>query len=124
MPHYCHAHGCTAKVPPRMFVCSSHWKQLPRKLQQAIYREYRPGQEVDKQPSTRYLAVQQHAVAVLAFKPHDEEAARTSAGYYLNSWRLRLAAIRSGEGDPLPAEPLPPSTVGLEMKDPQEDEDT
>jgi hypothetical protein len=61
MTHHCHAHGCNRSVPPRMFACREHWFALSKEMQDAIWREYRSGQEVDKRPSLRYLAVQQLA---------------------------------------------------------------
>jgi len=98
--HTCHAHGCTKSVPPRMFMCRAHWFSLPRATQASIWREYRAGQEDDKKPSLRYLAVQQRAVAEAAFRPNDEEAARISAGYLANAEKWRQKAIEAGEGDP------------------------
>jgi hypothetical protein len=101
MSHTCHAHGCERRVPPSMFACKHHWFALRKPLRDAIWREYRPGQEKTKDPSARYMAVQRRAVAELAFKPHDEEAARISAEYMLHSERWRRVAIERGEGDPL-----------------------
>lgn len=101
MKHLCHAHGCECFVPPRMFVCKKHWKRLRRPMQQAIWREYRPGQENDKRPSLRYLAVQRRAIAELAFRPNDEQAAGDAAPYFIDSEVYRVAAIKAGLGDPL-----------------------
>lgn len=66
MPHLCHAEGCGRNVPPKLLFCSRHWTALPKGLQFLIWRYYRAGQEVDKQPSTYYLAAQQAAVAYTA----------------------------------------------------------
>jgi hypothetical protein len=91
-----------------MFACREHWYKLRKALRDAIWREYRRGQEIDKRPSWRYLAVQQRAVAELAFKPHDEEAAYITATYLLNSERCRKRAIEEGHGDPLEGlDPVP-----------------
>lgn len=100
-PHRCHAHGCDARVPPRMFVCGAHWARLRDPLRRAIRREYRPGQERDKRPSLRYMAVQQLAVAELAFRPHDEKAALDAAAYILAAEQWRRRALAAGLGDPL-----------------------
>lgn len=51
--HHCHAHGCTRAVPPKLFMCKSHWYALPKPVRDAVWREYRPGQERDKRPSDR-----------------------------------------------------------------------
>jgi hypothetical protein len=99
--HTCHADGCSTRVPPRMFMCRPHWLSLRKPLRDAIWREYRPGQENDKRPSTRYLAVTLRAVGEVAFKPYDEGAAATAARYLLESERLRQRCIDAGDGDPL-----------------------
>lgn len=57
-----------------MFACRSHWYRTPKALQTLIWRYYREGQEIDKRPSTSYLAVQQLTVAYLALL--DAEGAR------------------------------------------------
>lgn len=57
MTHTCHWPDCTKPVPPRMWGCREHWFKLPKHLRDAIWKEYRPGQEIDKKPSVRYLAV-------------------------------------------------------------------
>ncbi len=57
MGHTCHWTGCTTPVPPKLWGCKAHWYKLPKQLRDAIWQEYRPGQEIDKKPSVRYLAV-------------------------------------------------------------------
>lgn len=99
--HACHAHGCEVQVPPAMFMCKEHWYALPKRLRDAVWREYRPGQENDKQPSLRYLAVQQRAIAELVFKPNDEAAAALAAPYLVRSHKYRMQAKAAGLGDPL-----------------------
>ena len=95
MKHVCHAHNCNAPVPPRMLFCRPHWFSLRRAVQEAIWREYRPGQETDKRPSLRYMAVQRLAVSESAAN----EAARKLFLVEANLWRQR--AIDAGLGDPL-----------------------
>lgn len=111
MAHTCHAHGCQRRIAAKLFMCSPHWFTLEERLRQAIWREYRPGQEIDKDPSNRYLAVQQYAIGSLAFKPHDEAAALAAAPYLLRSVLYRHACVRAGQGDPLPWVALPPVPV-------------
>lgn len=82
-------------------MCKPHWFSLPKNLQDAIWREYRPGQERDKQPSTRYLAVTFLCKARVAFKPHDEVAAKVSAHYLELAVEMQQTAIADGAGDPL-----------------------
>lgn len=99
--HRCHAHDCNAVVPPRMFACKRHWFALPAKVRAAIWHEYRPGQERDRSPSLRYLAVQRLAVAHTAFKAHDEAAALVVAGYLQEALAFAELAKAAGHGDPL-----------------------
>lgn len=57
MKHTCHWPSCTREVPPAMWGCREHWFKLPKPLRDSIWKEYRPGQEIDKRPSDQYLAV-------------------------------------------------------------------
>lgn len=70
-------------------------------MRDAIWKEYRRGQERDKKPSLRYLCVQQYAVAELAFKPFDDDAAAVAAGYLDKAIRYQIQAVAKGLGDPL-----------------------
>lgn len=99
--HECHAHGCTVSVPPRMLMCRRHWRRVPKPIQRAIWREYRRGQEIDKNPSAAYLAVQRLAVAMVAFEPNDEQAAQVSANYLTMACVFRTIAMGRGGPDPL-----------------------
>lgn len=55
--HFCHWPGCQKVVPPRMWGCPPHWFKLPAFWRAQIWRYYRPGQEIDKQPSKTYIEV-------------------------------------------------------------------
>ena len=66
--HRCHARACKAPVPPKMFMCKQHWYMLPKDTRDAVWANYRPGQEVDKSPSMDYLNVAMGAIAWLAEK--------------------------------------------------------
>jgi len=57
MSHHCHWDGCKREVPPKLWGCKEHWFKLPKPLRDAIWKEYRPGQEITKTPSARYVAV-------------------------------------------------------------------
>ncbi len=101
MSHHCHAHGCKTPVPPKMFMCRRHWFALRKPMRDAIWAEYRPGQEDDKRASERYLCVQRRAVGEVASKANDEQAAAIAAPYLLEAERLRRVCIDAGQGDPL-----------------------
>jgi len=95
--HTCHAHGCKLPVPERMLMCRTHWFSLRRAIRDAIWQEYRPGQEIEKDPSVRYLAVQQRAIGELAAKTSVKDA----TPYFVAAERWRQRAIDDGLGDPL-----------------------
>jgi hypothetical protein len=73
---------------------------LRKKMRDAVWTEYRPGQEDDKNPSIRYMAVQQRAVAELAYREFGISIAKDYAD---NAEHYRDMAIVRGEGDPLEA---------------------
>lgn len=54
--HTCHWPGCPKRVKPSVWGCRSHWYTLPIDLRNAIWKAYRPGQEVSKTPSAQYVA--------------------------------------------------------------------
>jgi hypothetical protein len=56
MTHHCHWPGCERAVPPRLWGCREHWYRLPSHLRKRIWATYRPGQEIDKDPSSDYIA--------------------------------------------------------------------
>jgi hypothetical protein len=64
--HYCHADGCGVEVPPRLLMCLRHWRMVPGHLQRLVWRHYRPGQEIDKNPTRQYLAVMKQAIEAVA----------------------------------------------------------
>jgi hypothetical protein len=105
--HHCHAPGCDVVVPPKIFACRAHWFALPKQVRDAVWREYREGQERDKRPSRRYMAVQTLARAYLAFKPHDEAAAYVCANLTVAAKDFRRQAIDAGDGDPFEPIALP-----------------
>lgn len=65
--HGCHARGCAAKVPPRLLMCGSHWRRVPKELQEAVWKTYRRGQETDKRPTREYLAAADDAIEAVAW---------------------------------------------------------
>lgn len=67
MEHHCHASRCRSIVPPAMFMCKKHWFMLPQAMRDAVWREYRPGQEERKvQVSAAYLLVTEEAENYIA----------------------------------------------------------
>lgn len=66
--HVCHAIGCEVEVPPKMLMCLRHWRMVPKVLQARVWATYRPGQEIDKNPTGAYMEAQQAAVDAVAKK--------------------------------------------------------
>jgi hypothetical protein len=60
--HTCHWPGCTRQVKPALFSCKPHWFTWPESIRNAIWREYRPGQEISKTPSEGYLRAAEAAI--------------------------------------------------------------
>ena len=55
----CHWPGCERQVPSHYWACAEHWAELPKRLRDRLVRAYRPGQEIDKQPSREYIQTAQ-----------------------------------------------------------------
>ena len=53
--HHCHWPGCETIVPPAHWGCKRHWFLLPLDIRNRIWAAYRPGQEIQKNPSAAYL---------------------------------------------------------------------
>lgn len=68
MAHTCHATGCKTHVPPEMFMCKRHWFSLPKPMQRAIWKTYRPGQCEDWNISHEYAEAARTAVKFIAAK--------------------------------------------------------
>lgn len=64
--HTCHAHGCSAAVPPELLMCRRHWRLVPTPLKRAVWRFFRPDQEIRKNPSEDYLAAAANAINAVA----------------------------------------------------------
>lgn len=55
--HTCHWPTCNKLCPPALWGCRDHWFLIPLPLRNRIWRAYRAGQEIDKQPSREYVQV-------------------------------------------------------------------
>ena len=66
LTHLCHARGCNVPVPPKMLMCKRHWFMVPYALRKEVWDAYRPGQEVDKNPTIYYLKVATAAINAVA----------------------------------------------------------
>jgi len=96
MSHRCHADACGREIPPRLLMCGKHWGLVPRSLQRAVWRYYRPGQEQDKAPSAIYMLVQNVAVLEVAREERrvtgDQAVARLQ-----RAWDLWIDKVTDGE---------------------------
>ena len=76
--HICHAKNCDLAVPPKKLMCKRHWFMVPPDLRKEVWREYRPGQEVDKEPTAEYLKAARKAIeAVQAIEKRRSDPERT-----------------------------------------------
>lgn len=76
MSHRCHAIGCDVEVPPALLMCKPHWMMLPKALRQEVWRLYRSGQELRKDPTLEYLAAAGRAIEAVAAIEKSRGAAR------------------------------------------------
>ena len=53
--HPCHNPNCRKPLPAHLVSHKSAWLALPKALRDAIWREYRAGQEDDKRPTMAYI---------------------------------------------------------------------
>lgn len=49
-------------------MCPRHWRQVPKALQDEVWRTYRPGQERDKRPSEAWHAAADAAIEAVCRK--------------------------------------------------------
>jgi len=47
-------------------MCPAHWRKVPKHIQAQVWKHYRPGQEIRKDPTPEYLAVMQRAINAVA----------------------------------------------------------
>ena len=83
----CHWPGCQRQVPPHSWACAEHWAALPKSLRDRVARAYRPGQEIDKQPSREYIRIAQEVHHVV--RRGDSLWELTQAHAPLPLWLLR-----------------------------------
>ncbi len=76
MLHTCHAIGCNRQVPAQAIMCRPHWFMVPKPLREEISLTYRPGHEIDKEPSAEYLDAARRAKQAVA----EKEAGKNASG--------------------------------------------
>lgn len=64
--HTCHARECTVKVKPEFLMCGAHWAKVPRKIQAAVWANYRAGQCDDLRPSRAWHTAASAAIGFVA----------------------------------------------------------
>lgn len=74
MTHRCHAIGCEVVVDPGLLMCREHWFKVPRLLRRAVWRNYRKGQEITKDPSRDYLEAARAAIDAVARAERRQES--------------------------------------------------
>lgn len=64
--HTCHARGCNVVVKPELLMCLTHWRRVPRGIQQAVWSSYRAGQCDDRKPSKAWHDAADAAIGYVA----------------------------------------------------------
>ena len=59
--HHCHAIGCVVRIRSTFLMCAFHWFKVPRRLRDAVWAAYRPGQEVTLDPSPEWVKAAEEA---------------------------------------------------------------
>jgi len=77
--HFCHAKACEVVIPPKMLMCKRHWFMVPADLRKAVWREYRPGQEVGKEPTAEYLGAARNAIEAVQAREERQSRYKTTA---------------------------------------------
>lgn len=72
-----------------MFMCGAHWMKVPKHLRDLVWRFYRPGQEIDKRPTQRYLEVAAQAINAVALHETLTVANRVFGRSKAQSWLHR-----------------------------------
>ncbi len=49
-------------------MCLNHWHMVPNAVQDLIWKHYRPGQEIDKEPTIEYIATAFVSISCVALK--------------------------------------------------------
>lgn len=39
--HRCYARGCHVRIGPELLMCSTHWRIVPKPIQERVWREWR-----------------------------------------------------------------------------------
>jgi hypothetical protein len=74
--HHCHALGCKRSCPPAWLMCKPCWRQVPRDVQDEVYRTVRlRGKSIDKTWAPWWRA-QAMAIAHVAHLREPNEARR------------------------------------------------
>lgn len=55
--HHCHFDPCNEGTSPKMFMCKTHWYEVPKSLRNLVWEYYQPGQEKRKDPTPEYLFI-------------------------------------------------------------------
>jgi len=66
MKNTCHANNCKYPIKPSLFMCRKHWNMVNKELKMELYKHYRKGQEIDKEPSEAYVSTARKCIDSVA----------------------------------------------------------
>ena len=64
--HICHARDCGKNVPPEFLMCGRHWRMVPKKIRDAVWKHYREGQCDDLRVTREWLQAADAAIGWVA----------------------------------------------------------
>lgn len=96
--HHCIMSNCAQEIPANRLMCRPHWKMVPQELQRAVWKHYRPGQEVDRNLSCDYMIAAKRAIeAVVEFEAQQLAAkGQTKVMYFCQDPAISKATIEAG----------------------------
>lgn len=63
----CFARGCGARIPAHMLMCKTHWRMVPKPIQDDVWRTYKAGPKRTGHMTDDYIeAIKAARVAVAA----------------------------------------------------------
>lgn len=66
--HTCHANQCRTPVRPEYLMCGRHWAMVPPYIRRGVWKNYRPGQCEDKNPSVTWMNFANAAIGWVAMQ--------------------------------------------------------
>lgn len=85
--HVCHVPACSTPCPPAYLTCAPHWRNVPKELQDEVYRTFRARSKGIDATWGAWWRAQAHAIhaAMLA----DERIVEAKGVEWIGAWLAR-----------------------------------